>query len=504
MVTVGAPLASKKTLFLKQNRISLCVAGVISTCILLTGNTFFVLSHPGFLPFAAFILITIFYLFISYLVGFTGREFDYEHHQKLITKWIDKAEGASVDIYLPICGEPPEVIFNTWQWVRSLAINHDNVKVYVLDDGPISLAVANKATLMGFEYIRRNDNTLKKAGNLRHAFGKTNGEFILILDADFCPRADFLLETLPYFFEDENVAIVQTPQWFDDYDYMSWIQKGAASIQELFYRLIQVNRNTHNGAICVGTNAVYRRKSLEPFGGTAPIEYSEDVHTGFQIISQGEKIQYIPVILAEGVCPETLKQYFTQQYRWSLGSISLFFSKKFWRTKLSMMQRICYLSGMFFYITTGLSILFGPLPSLVMLSLFPEKIHWYNLLFSVPSFAFMTCFMWQWQKTPMSWAQLRCRYLSYFSHLFALKDYIFKSLEEWKPTGAKGKSERFETFKTVYTVHTFITTIGIFFIVGARVGQGYEIKSFILLLAFTLYHSYLTLPVFSEWFKKSN
>ena len=40
----------------------------------------------------------------------------------------------------------------------------------------------------GFSWIARPDRGwMKKAGNLRHGFACSSGEFILILDADFAP-----------------------------------------------------------------------------------------------------------------------------------------------------------------------------------------------------------------------------------------------------------------------------------------------------------------------------
>jgi cellulose synthase/poly-beta-1,6-N-acetylglucosamine synthase-like glycosyltransferase len=35
----------------------------------------------------------------------------------------------------------------------------------------------------------------------------------VIFDADFCPRFDFLLETVPELMGRDDVAIVQTPQF---------------------------------------------------------------------------------------------------------------------------------------------------------------------------------------------------------------------------------------------------------------------------------------------------
>lgn len=81
---------------------------------------------------------------------------------------------------------------------------------------------------------------MKKAGNLRYAFARTSGDFIIILDADFCPRADFLDETIPYMM-DESIAIVQTPQFFRYREEQTWIERGAGMTQELFYRTVQVS-----------------------------------------------------------------------------------------------------------------------------------------------------------------------------------------------------------------------------------------------------------------------
>ena len=166
---------------------------------------------------------------------------------------------------------------------------------------------------------------------------------------------------MPYF-DDENIAIVQTPQFFSISKDQSWVEKGAAYIQELFYRLIQVNRNHFNGSICVGTCAVYRREALEPFGGTANIAYSEDVHTGFNCVNNGWRILYLPLNLSKGVCPNTLPSFFIQQYRWAMGSLTLLSNKMFWMSNLTVWQKICYLSGMFYYATTGLAIFLAPIP----------------------------------------------------------------------------------------------------------------------------------------------
>src|SRR6185437_1135645 len=163
---------------------------------------------------------------------------------------------------------------NTWAAVSALMAAYPGAaRAYVLDDGPSGEARA-AAAASGFGYLRRPEPRAgKKSGNLRYAFARTSGEFLLILDADFAPRPDFLAETLPYFAGDDRLAIVQTPQFFRESIAQAWIENAAGAIQEVFYRFIQVARDRFGAAICVGTSAVYRRSALEPQGGPTLIPY---------------------------------------------------------------------------------------------------------------------------------------------------------------------------------------------------------------------------------------
>ena len=146
----------------------------------------------------------------------------------------------------------------------------------------------------GFCYIRRPDRpAYKKSGNLRYAFARTSAEFLVILDADFAPRRDFLAETLPYM-DDPAIAIVQTPQYFRSSAAQTWIERAAGPIQEVFYRTVQVARDRFDAAICCGTSAVYRRTALEPQGGPTLIPYAEDVHTGLDVRRAGWSMVYLP------------------------------------------------------------------------------------------------------------------------------------------------------------------------------------------------------------------
>jgi cellulose synthase/poly-beta-1,6-N-acetylglucosamine synthase-like glycosyltransferase len=337
-----------------------------------------------------------------------------------------------------------------WDWTK--------LNVYVLDDSHRE-SIRELAERYAFHYIAREDRgVMKKAGNIRNAFKQTSGEYIVIFDADFCPRPEFLFETVPYFIVDPNTALVQTPQFFDVHKSMGWVERGAGSIQELFYRLIQVNRDHWQGSICVGTNAVYRRAALEPFGGTYPIQHSEDVHTGFSLVRSGWRLRYVPIVLAKGTCPEDMDAFFNQQYRWAMGSTSLLFNKAlFWNTKLKPMTRMSYLSGMFYYSATGMGLLLTSLPGLCMVWLAPERIFYYNYLFSLPSFIFGVIIMGAWNRAPYGLAAVRARYVSYCAHLFAIVDRTFSRAMEWLPTGSVRRTSK--PYRTAIIITTLAPAI---------------------------------------------
>lgn len=109
-------------------------------------------------------------------------------------------------------------------------------------NAPMSRAAyLERAPCPSADVRRPNRPELKKAGNLRYAFAQTSSEILAIFDADFCPRPDFLSETVPYFM-DPSIGIVQTPQYFRWRKEQTWVEQGAGVSQELFYRMVQVRR----------------------------------------------------------------------------------------------------------------------------------------------------------------------------------------------------------------------------------------------------------------------
>lgn len=414
--------------------LSTLVIGAVSV---LAGQILLEAYHYIALPFVAFSLLYFTNQVLNLYVNFGGRSFDLVAHEALVAAWSPR-RYPSVDVYLPICREPLALLANTWLAVEQMADAYPGaVRPYVLDDGndPQAQELAEE---FGFVYIMRpNRGEFNKAGNLRYAFKKTDGDVFLVLDADFAPRADFLTETMPYF-EDPQVGIVQTPQFFRTSPDQTWVERGSGAMQEIFFRAIQVTRNQYGASMCVGSNVIYRRRSLDYVGGIAQVSYAEDVHTGLDAIRSGARLVFIPVVLAAGTCPDNVNAYARQQYRWSAGTLSVGFTRRLWDAPVSMRTKLAYFSGSIFNIVAAATVAVSPLVPLVMLTYSAATIRLSNWIVLLPAmFAGLVLYpLWH-----MNDYRLRdtipLQLLRGWATALSIWDYSRGKIMGWQPTGSK-------------------------------------------------------------------
>jgi cellulose synthase (UDP-forming) len=405
------------------------------------------LSSAWLWPYLVVLAFSVAYFLVSVRVNSFARSFDLKAHRRLVNSW-DPGVYPSVDVFLPVCGEPIEVLHNTWTHVARLRENYPGVVIPLVLDDAASPELEAMAADFGFDYgTRPNRGWYKKAGNLRYGFERSTGEFILILDADFAPRTDLLEELLPYMQENPRLGIVQSPQFFRILDSQNWIERGAGAVQELFYRSVQVSRQSSDGAICVGSCAVYRREALAQNGGSTLIEHSEDVHTGFDLRTLGWDLRYVPVALSTGVCPDSAGAFFNQQYRWCSGSMSLLGSHKFWHTKLRLASRLCYISGFFYYISTAIFTFLSPILPIVLLLAMPDRLELRNMALVVPSILYTTVVFPIWHRNPYRLEAWSARMMYGWAHAFAIWDILRRNRMGWQPTGSsaakKNRTRRF-------------------------------------------------------------
>jgi len=441
LVLPEPPDDDEKYSYIQRNLPYLTTVLVIGSACLIISQIRFELHDLVLLPFLLFTGTYVIYQMISLPVNFAGRGFDLAAHQARIAAWRPSSHP-DVDIFLPICGEPIELLRNTWTAVSGLIADYGGVATaYVLDDGASDEA-RSVCESFGFCYIRRPDLPInKKAGNLRHAFARTSAEFLVIFDADFAPRRDFLAETMPYM-DDPAIAIVQTPQFFRSSPAQTWIERSAGPIQEVFYRTVQVARNRFDAAICCGTSAVYRRVALEPHGGPTLISYAEDVHTGLDVRRMGWSMTYLPIVLSTGICPDNLDAFVRQQYRWCSGNVGIVFSRRLWSIRMRVPARLAYISGFFYYAYTALLTFFGPIIPVIMLAFLPDQIRLRNFIVLLP--AMLTGFVLYplWHRSgygPSIWPLGIARG---WAHVFAIWDGARGKSMGWHPTRTPGSSLR--------------------------------------------------------------
>jgi cellulose synthase (UDP-forming) len=424
----------------------LTAALAFSSACVIAAQLWFELRNPVALPFLAYTLLFLVYQAISLPVNFAGHDFDLAAHMRRVWAW-DPAELPTVDIFLPICGEPVEVLRNTWTGVFELIHAYPGFsQVYVLDDGPGDAATPDLAETFGFTYLRRpNPGHHKKSGNLAHGFRHTQGEHVVIFDADFRPRSDFLAETLPYL-DDPAVGLVQTPQFFRVNRNQTWVERAAGATLEVFYRVVQVSRDRFGSALCVGSNAVYRRAALDRAGGFTEIPYAEDSHTGLDLRYAGYQLVYLPIPLAAGICPAVIDTFMRQQYRWCCGATSLIWTHHMWRVRMPLRSRLPYIAGWLWNLTTALRTVILPLIPITLLVLLPAEVELRNVILLIPAVITGAVLYPLWHNSRWSVHVWPLAIALGWAQVLAIWDYARGDVMAWDPSrGPKNVTRRFRT-----------------------------------------------------------
>ncbi|ADG75503.1 Cellulose synthase (UDP-forming) [Cellulomonas flavigena DSM 20109] len=178
--------------------------------------------------------------------------------------------GTTVDVFITTYDEPIDLVMRTALAAQRIRYPH---RTWILDDGARpALRDAALAARIGYlvrsrEWAGRPRHA--KAGNLNNALMATDGELILVLDADQVPEPTILDRTVGYF-TDPQVAIVQTPQVFDNVP----VSDPLGSQAPLFYGPIMQGKDGWNGAFFCGSNAVLRRDALMHLGLVGYVEAS--------------------------------------------------------------------------------------------------------------------------------------------------------------------------------------------------------------------------------------
>lgn len=255
-----------------------------------------------------------------------------------------------VDVFIPCCGEPLAFIGTT---LRAAArLDYAPLAVYVLDDGG-SPEVEALARCLGLNYLSRVREGLPrtdaKSGNLNFGLSRSQGEFILVLDADQVPQPEIISRLLGLC-QLPQVALVQSRQQFLVPDGDPFYNRDA-----VFYEAVQPCNDRVNAAVSCGSGVIYRRQALVELGGFVTWNLVEDLTTSYELVSRGWKTLYYPHVLAQGLAPETLPGVLQQRFQWCLDAMRLFFwDNPLAKKGMRLEQRLHFLIIMLAYILSGL------------------------------------------------------------------------------------------------------------------------------------------------------
>ena len=322
-------------------------------------------SSPAEFFFSALLLAAEIYAFIVTVLGYF--QVCWVLNRKPHPLPADRNTWPTVDIFIPTYNESLEVIKPTVFAALNLDWPAEKLRVHLLDDGSRD-AFADFAGSVGVNYIKREEHNHAKAGNINHALGITNGEFIVIFDCDHVPSCDFLTSTVGWLVKDEKIALVQTPHHFyspDPFEKNLHLDRCQPIENSLFHDFIQKGNDTWNAVMFCGSSAVMRRAALMQIGGIAVETVTEDAHTSLKLNRLGWKSAFISKPVASGLSTESLSAHVGQRIRWARGMIQIFrLDNPFLGKGLTLPQRLCFFNAMFHFLhgLPRLVFLSAPLP----------------------------------------------------------------------------------------------------------------------------------------------
>src|SRR6266446_3463643 len=298
--------------------------------------------------FFAFEALAIVYTLMSIVILFRSidRSGQADDAQKKMER---EGDFPPVDIFVCTYDEPLEILEKSI--LTALALDYPAATVWVLDDTRRTW-LREYCAAAGARYITRDNNRDAKAdlnNGLAVTASETNAPLILVLDADFAPRRDFLKRTVGLL-SSPDVAVVQTPQFYYNPDPIqhnllaaqSWVDD-----QRFFFDIFQPAKDAWGCAFCVGTSFVVRRDRLNEIGGFPSQAISEDINLTYTMLARGYETWWLNEKLSIGLSAEGIPEYITQRARWCLGTIqvALLRDGPLFGSGFTLTQRWHYLHG---------------------------------------------------------------------------------------------------------------------------------------------------------------
>jgi len=234
-----------------------------------------------------------------------------------------------VTIQLPVYNEM-YVMERLLENIVKLDYPRAKLEIQVLDDSTDESVVTTKKQIselqktgIDIQHIQRSNRQGFKAGALKEGLEIAKGEFIAIFDADFLPEKDWLLQTIPYF-KNEEIGVVQT-RWGHINRNYSTLTKVQAFALDAHFTLEQVGRNSKGHFINFnGTAGVWRKECILDAGNWEGDTLTEDLDLSYRAQLKKWEFKYLENVTTPAELPVIISAARSQQFRWNKGGAENF------------------------------------------------------------------------------------------------------------------------------------------------------------------------------------
>ena len=227
---------------------------------------------------------------------------------------VDPSALPSVVVQVPVYNEM-HVVERVIDAVAALDSPLDRLHIQILDDSTDETtrlaqerAALHRARGVDIAVVRRSDRSGFKPGALAWGLTQASGEYVAIFDADFRPRPDFLLQTIPHFLARPRLGLVQARWSYLNADYSSFTRAQTLALDGHF--VVEQAARSRSALLMSfnGSAGVWRRQCIEEAGGWQSDTLCEDLDLSFRAQLAGWERLYLPEVDAPAEVPLRLQR----------------------------------------------------------------------------------------------------------------------------------------------------------------------------------------------------
>ncbi|MFV1991550.1 MAG: glycosyltransferase, partial [Acidimicrobiales bacterium] len=248
----------------------------------------------------------------------------------------------AVDVFVTTYHETTELVRATLLGASRITYPHTT---YLLDDSNRD-EMRQLAEELGVRYEYRTHPEHARAGLINYGLIHSEGDLVLLLNADQVPMPD-TLHALVGHFSDPKIAFVQTPIEYANRDSVLHSHEDSHE-RSLHNQVIAPARHAKGAAIWEGSASLVRRSALLAIGGLSTETTTYDLATSMALHANGWKGAFHPEVVVQGQAPHNLQAFLTQRDRWARGELAIAFSSRnplIFRG-LTLRQRLVYIQPM--------------------------------------------------------------------------------------------------------------------------------------------------------------